>query len=117
MVNLQHAHRPDSTDIDVYQFDLDSRGKLTVDSIAERAGTGLDSTLRIYRDRGRDATLIAQNDDYFGSDAFLDLELGSGALLRNGCCCRTRLRPPMMGTVLAALRRATTNYGSASNRL
>lgn len=79
VVNLQHAHRPEANDIDIYQFELTTTGSLTVETIAERSGSGLDTKIRVYRNQGGGPVEIAQNDDYFGSDSFLDLELGAGS--------------------------------------
>ena len=80
IVHGQHLFRPDGNDIDLYRFTLGDTGLFTAETIAERQANSslLDSVLRLYRetDDGRD--LIAQNDDYFSNDSFLEMELGPG---------------------------------------
>ncbi|MEO2023259.1 MAG: hypothetical protein ABGX05_15670, partial [Pirellulaceae bacterium] len=85
-VHLQHLYRKDSIDIDVYQLMISSAGLFTVETIAERSleASNLDTMLRLYRELtdtngiviGRE--LVAQNDDYFSDDSFLELELQPG---------------------------------------
>lgn len=85
-VHLQHLYRKDSIDIDVYQLMISSAGLFTVETIAERRleASHLDTMLRLYRELtdtngnviGRE--LVAQNDDYFSDDSFLELELQPG---------------------------------------
>jgi hypothetical protein len=84
-VDISHGlrvNRPDATDIDLYEFEVTAAGKFTAEIVAERllaASTGgnkLNSALRLYREdpvNGR--VLIAQNDDYFADDAYIELEL------------------------------------------
>jgi hypothetical protein len=95
----QFIHRPDGNDIDLYRFEIDLQdqsldeaktGLLTVESFAERLpnSSPLDTVLSLYhevevRDRdgnvvGYERELIARNDDYYSSDSFLNVELGSG---------------------------------------
>ena len=69
----------DGTDIDMYQFNVDQSGTFKAEIIAERLGTTslLNSVLRLYQedpDTG-ERTLIAQNDDYFSNDAYIELDL------------------------------------------
>jgi hypothetical protein len=95
----QFVHRPDGKDIDLYRFTLDLQdqdtlqpktGLLTLETFAERLPNSslLDTVLSLYREvEVRDAhgaltgyhrELIARNDDYFGSDSYIRMELGSG---------------------------------------
>jgi len=70
-------------DINVYRFNLTSPGQLNIETIAERlqslnlAGSAsqLDSAITLYDSAGR---IVARNDDYYGNDSFLQLQLGSG---------------------------------------
>lgn len=81
LVHLQHLHRPDSIDIDLYQFDLSSAGLFTAEVMAERLADSsfLDSYLRLYREHADGSReLIAQNDDYFSEDSYLELNLQPG---------------------------------------
>ena len=81
----QFLYRPDSIDIDLYKFTIDlpaeKQGILTAESFAQRLTSSslLDTVLRLYRenpDGTRD--LVAQNDDYFSSDSYIELSLGAG---------------------------------------
>ena len=81
IVNGQFLYRPDSTDIDLYKFTLGSRGKLSVETFAERLADAslLDTSLRLYKDLGNGAfEEIAQNGDYFSNDSFLEVEVEAG---------------------------------------
>jgi len=77
------------TDIDLYEFSVDTTGTLSAEVVAERfdksaaygnrSSSLLNSALKLYRDNGDGTrTLIAQNDDYFSNDAFINLELEAG---------------------------------------
>lgn len=89
IVHGQRLHRPDSTDIDVYQFTLTQAGVFSAETIAERlseegiaptdTSSLLNSALRLYRqDSGGNQTLIAQNDDYFSNDSYIEVTLQPG---------------------------------------
>jgi hypothetical protein len=95
----QFVHRPDSNDIDLLRFTIDlgdqqltqkKTGLFEAETFAERLANSseLDTVLSLYRedailDRdgnpvGFERQLIARNDDYFSSDSFLSMELGTG---------------------------------------
>ena len=80
----QRLYRPDSTDIDLYQFTLNSAGRFTAETKAERlaAISPLNSVLTLYKETstagGPVREIVARNDDYFSSDSFLDLQLEAG---------------------------------------
>ncbi|MFV1965393.1 MAG: hypothetical protein ACC628_08215, partial [Pirellulaceae bacterium] len=90
IVHLQRLYRPESKDIDLYQFTIDvpagKAGIFTAETIAERQRNAslLDTVLTLYREIenengvvvGRE--LIAQNDDYYSEDSYLELRLGAG---------------------------------------
>ncbi|MEZ6124260.1 MAG: pre-peptidase C-terminal domain-containing protein [Planctomycetaceae bacterium] len=78
--------RPDATDIDLYQFQVDAPGTFSAEIVAQRKSTAggfdnqLNSALRLYKevtnsDGSKTRTLISQNDDYFGDDAFIEMDL------------------------------------------
>ena len=74
----QRIQRPDSTDIDLYKFEVADSGTFKAEIVAERlsASSFLDSALRLYKeDAGGVRRLVAQNDDYFSADAYIELEL------------------------------------------
>ncbi len=76
----QHAHRPESKDIDLYRFSLPTTGKVKIEVSAERLVNSslLDSALRLYQRTGTTWTEISGNDDYFSQDSFLSLDLSAG---------------------------------------
>ncbi len=71
-------------DVNIYSFNLSAAGKLNIETIAERMQTlnvdtiasRLDSVISVYDATGN---LIARNDDYYGKDSFLQLDLAAGA--------------------------------------
>ena len=88
LVHLSILYPANGADIDVYSFELDKRGTLTAETVVARPGqvatSQLDSVLTLYRHdpATNRRELVARNDDYFGRDSFLGLELeatnGSG---------------------------------------
>src|SRR6056297_2666708 len=81
IVNGQFLYRPESTDIDLYRFELPIGGKVSVQTIAERMPEAslLDTALRLYKQLpdGKFEE-IAANDDYFSKDSLIELELSQG---------------------------------------
>ena len=68
------------SDIDVYSFTLATSGRLSAETVVARPGTEvtstLDSVLTLYReDASGVREMIARNDDYYGRDSFLSLDL------------------------------------------
>ena len=80
IINGQYLYRPDSTDIDLYRFELPAGGTVRIETIAERLASAstLDTTLRLFRQSGTDLIQIAGNDDYFSDDSFLELDVAPG---------------------------------------
>ncbi|MBI1314162.1 hypothetical protein GC176_22945 [bacterium] len=89
IVHGERLHPNSGTDIDLYQFTVDTTGTLSAEIVAERfdktAAYGnrpsslLNSALKLYRQNADGTrTLIAQNDDYFSNDAFINLQLTAG---------------------------------------
>ena len=88
VINMQRALRPDGVDIDMYRFEITGTvpGLFAAEIVAERldptspgGASSLDSMLRLYRETGTGTRqLIAQNDDYFSEDSFLELPLEPG---------------------------------------
>ena len=84
-VHLNHLHRPESRDIDLYEFSVTERGLLTAETIAERlrdfndGNLVLNSALMLFRQNADGShQLIAQNDDYFSNDSYIELNLEPG---------------------------------------
>lgn len=76
-----------SNDIDLQKFELATAGRFTAEITADRLHikdpledkSHLDSVLTLYREAsGGVREIIARNDDYYGEDSFLDLELEAG---------------------------------------
>jgi hypothetical protein len=83
---LVQYYPANGSDVDVYKFTLPADGKLSAETIVARPGqplynaSKLDSLLTLYRldpVSGR-REMIARNDDSFGRDSFLGLDLQAG---------------------------------------
>jgi hypothetical protein len=77
LVNAQRLWRPDANDIDLYRFEVTSSGLFQAETVAERATTYsfLNTVLTLF---SRDGEILSRNDDYFGNDSFLELDLTPG---------------------------------------
>ncbi|MDE0862900.1 MAG: GEVED domain-containing protein [Rubripirellula sp.] len=84
IVHGQYLYRPDSTDIDLYRFELPTSGVLSTETVAERLGDPslLDTVIRVYR-LGSDGAFeeVAYSNDYFSNDSFVSLEVNSGTYM------------------------------------
>ncbi|MBX3422804.1 MAG: pre-peptidase C-terminal domain-containing protein [Pirellulaceae bacterium] len=81
IVHGQYLYRPDSKDIDLYQFRLPVAGRITIETFAERMSQAslLDTTIRLYQQNAQGGWVeIAANDDYYSSDSFVQLDLQQG---------------------------------------
>ncbi|MCA9126859.1 MAG: pre-peptidase C-terminal domain-containing protein [Planctomycetales bacterium] len=80
IVHGQYLYRPDSKDIDLYQFSLPIAGRISIEAFAERMSSAslLDSQIRLFQETASGWEAIAANDDYFSSDSFLELDLAQG---------------------------------------
>ncbi|TWU03249.1 pre-peptidase C-terminal domain-containing protein [Neorhodopirellula pilleata] len=80
IVNGQFLYRPESNDIDLYEFTLANAGTINISTIAERLGTSsqLDTMLRLYRIEDGKPIEIAANDDYFSNDSLIELSVQPG---------------------------------------
>ncbi|MFM7244053.1 MAG: hypothetical protein ACKO40_07745, partial [Planctomycetaceae bacterium] len=85
-IHLKQRYPTTGTDIDVYSFDVASRGKLSAETVAGRPGSTvtslLDTVLSLYREdtvgTTTTRTLVARNEDYYGRDSFVGLDLEPG---------------------------------------
>jgi hypothetical protein len=77
----QYMHPPVGNDVQMYKFALPRAGQLNLETLAERlpslnpSSPVLDSVISVFDSNGK---LIARNDDYYGKDSFLQLQLASG---------------------------------------
>lgn len=77
----QFLYRPDSKDIDLYQFSLPVDGQISIEAFAERMSEAslLDSQILLYQQNSLGGwDQIAANDDYYSSDSYLELDLQQG---------------------------------------
>ncbi|MBI5761522.1 MAG: pre-peptidase C-terminal domain-containing protein, partial [Planctomycetales bacterium] len=80
-VHLLRLYAPDSTDVDLYRFDLSQSGQFTAETVAQRQATSslLDTALVLYRQVTPGVReVVARNDDYFSKDSYLNLRLDAG---------------------------------------
>ncbi len=82
IVHGQFLYRPESNDIDLYQFELTDAGLFSVETYAERLNDPslLDTVLTLYKehDDGTQRKLISRNDDYYNSDSYVEMYLEPG---------------------------------------
>jgi hypothetical protein len=83
---LMQYYPANGADVDVYTFTLTDAGKLSAETVIARPGqplynsSKLDSLLTLYRQdptTGR-REIVARNDDSFGRDSFIGLDLAAG---------------------------------------
>ena len=85
-IHLRQLFPASNSDADVYAFEVTERGRFTAETLVARPGrpvtSYLDSVISLYREevvQGRAVrTLIARNDDYYGRDSFVGLDLLPG---------------------------------------
>ena len=89
ITHLRRQFPRNSTDIDLYRFTVDQAGKFTAQTFAERGlsatnpqDTGLDTVLTLYKgvmvDGVEQFTVVARNDNFFGADSGLEVDLETG---------------------------------------
>ncbi|SMP52868.1 pre-peptidase C-terminal domain-containing protein [Neorhodopirellula lusitana] len=80
IVNGQYLYRPESNDIDLYEFTLQNSGTISLSTIAERLSTSstLDTMLRLYIVEDGVPREIAANDDYFSNDSLIEIDVVPG---------------------------------------
>jgi len=86
-VQLSQYYPATGSDVDVYRFTLPTAGRLSAETIVARPGqpvtSQLDSQLTLYREdvvNGQTVrTVVARNDDYYGRDSFIGLDLSAGS--------------------------------------
>ncbi|WP_173405355.1 GEVED domain-containing protein, partial [Rhodopirellula sp. SWK7] len=87
LIHLQRISPANANDIDLFRFNITSPGTVQIETIAERLTQAehgedpslLSTVLRLFR-KNADGTseVIAQNDRYYGSDSFIEMELEAG---------------------------------------
>ncbi|WP_164101630.1 tandem-95 repeat protein [Candidatus Laterigemmans baculatus] len=82
VVHGQYLYRPDSRDVDMYSFVVPAgeRGEVTIETLAERlpSSSNLDTHLTLFRQTAEGLEKIATNDDAFGNDSRMSVDLEEG---------------------------------------
>ncbi|MCA9070699.1 MAG: pre-peptidase C-terminal domain-containing protein, partial [Planctomycetaceae bacterium] len=84
IVHLRRLYGRDSIDIDMYKFNVNEAGTVTIETIAERLqqASQLDTVLTLYREvqtvNGPVREIVARNDNYYGTDSLISLRLDPG---------------------------------------
>ncbi len=80
IIHLNHIHRPESNDVDLYQFEVSDPGVITIETFAERLDNSslADTQISVWHEVDGERTRIAGNDDYFSEDSFLELSVEAG---------------------------------------
>ncbi|MFM8494730.1 MAG: fibronectin type III domain-containing protein [Planctomycetia bacterium] len=85
-IHLAQRFPANGSDVDIYKFTVSTAGRVSIETVVGRPGevatSRLDSLLTLYREEtvsGKTVrTVIARNDDYFGRDSFIGLDLDAG---------------------------------------
>jgi len=85
-IHLRQLFPTTGTDIDVYSFNVAVPGRLAAETVAGRPGATVtsfvDTMLSLFREdvvgTTTTRTLVARNDDYYGRDSFVGLDLEPG---------------------------------------
>ncbi|MEL7335331.1 MAG: DVUA0089 family protein, partial [Planctomycetota bacterium] len=82
-IHGQHLYRPDNRDVDIFRFEIDpgQSGNVTLETFAVRrdGSSLLDTHLTLLtRNADGDIVRVAANDDAFGDDSRLTIELEAG---------------------------------------
>jgi hypothetical protein len=75
LIHGRRIHRPDSTDIDLYKFEVQQDGWFAAETVAQRASSLLDSVLTLF---DIDGNVVARNDNYYSKDSLIELQLEAG---------------------------------------
>lgn len=81
VVHGEYLHQKEALDVDVYRVDVAEAGTLSAQTVAERLADSslLDTRLTLFQPNGAGGfDLIAANNDYFGSDSFLEFTVTAG---------------------------------------
>ena len=81
ITHLQRFIPSNSTDVDLYRFEVSEPGRVKIETTAERLSTPslLNTALNLYRQNDNGTVeLVSQNDEYFGNDAFIGFDAEPG---------------------------------------
>jgi len=79
IAHLQHLHRPDNRDVDIYRFDvpIGQKGNVVIETIAERLNdsSNVDTYLTLFKRDASGLHIVAINDNYFSKDSLIRAEV------------------------------------------
>ncbi|TWU60075.1 Matrixin [Rubripirellula tenax] len=81
IIHGTYLHQLESLDVDLYRINVTENGVLKVQTMAQRLADAslLDTRLALYReDAAGKLQLVSSNEDYFGSDSFIDISVTPG---------------------------------------
>ncbi len=75
-----HLHQKESQDVDLYRVDVAEAGVLKVQTFAQRLPDAslLNTSLTLFQANGANLELVSANEDYFGSDSFIEFPVEAG---------------------------------------
>ncbi|MFM8326955.1 MAG: matrixin family metalloprotease, partial [Pirellulaceae bacterium] len=83
VIHGQHLYRPDNRDVDIYRFVVPAgeKGAIHLETLADRLAQSsqADTHLTLMERTPTGLKLLAVNDNYFGKDSFIRLDLDSAA--------------------------------------
>ncbi len=75
----QALHRPEIRDADLYQFSVTERGRISIETFAQRRldSSMLDTDLKLWRQNPTTLKfeLVARNADFYGNDSFIGVDV------------------------------------------
>ncbi len=80
LVHALYLHQRESLDVDLYRVDVTENGMLKAQTFAQRLSDAslLDTRLSLFRQNGTELELVSSNEDYFGSDSFVEFAVTPG---------------------------------------
>ena len=81
LIHLNVLHPKNGSDVDTYSFALEADGKVSLETVVSRPGQPVvslvDTVLTLYREDPATGarTLVARNDDFYGRDSFIGIDL------------------------------------------
>ncbi len=83
IVPLQALHRPEIRDADLYSFNVTERGRISVETYAQRKldSSTLDTDLKLWKLNPATGQyeLVARNSDFYGNDSFIGVDVDRNA--------------------------------------
>lgn len=79
----QALHRPEIRDVDIYRFDIEADGRISIETFAQRLDetSTLDTEITLWKfnpDTGSHDK-VARNDDFFSNDSYIEVDVAPNA--------------------------------------